>query len=137
VFDSQQGHNVFLFSTASRPALGPTQLPLRWVPAVKRQGREAHYSPPTSDEVKNGGVVDPLLHTSSWRGAYWKLNTATVSGLLNLTCSLVYQFSSYGEAEFRIMKVTLLYREASAHSNCYWYNVRGKRYRPCFPCWHF
>jgi hypothetical protein len=47
----------FLFSTASRPALGLTHPPIQWVPAalspgVKRQGREADYSPPTSAEVK-------------------------------------------------------------------------------------
>jgi hypothetical protein len=47
----------FLFSTSSRPALGPTPPPIQWVPGalsreVKRQGREADHSPPTSTEVK-------------------------------------------------------------------------------------
>jgi hypothetical protein len=47
----------FLFSTSSRPALGPTQPPIQWVPGhlspgVKGPGREADYSPPTSAEVK-------------------------------------------------------------------------------------
>jgi hypothetical protein len=47
----------FLFSTASRPALGPTQPPIQWVPGalspgVKRQEREADHSPPISAEVK-------------------------------------------------------------------------------------
>jgi hypothetical protein len=37
---------IFLFSTASRPVLGPTQPPIQWVPGtlspgVKRSGREA------------------------------------------------------------------------------------------------
>jgi hypothetical protein len=46
-----------LFSTSSRLALGPTQPPIQWVPGVlspgvKRQGREADHSPPTSAEVK-------------------------------------------------------------------------------------
>jgi hypothetical protein len=46
----------FLFSTSSRLALGPTQPPIQWVqvgffPRVKRPGREADHSPPTSAEV--------------------------------------------------------------------------------------
>jgi hypothetical protein len=41
----------------SRPALGSTQPPIQWVtggsfPGVKRPGREADHSPPTSAEVK-------------------------------------------------------------------------------------
>jgi hypothetical protein len=46
----------FFFSTSSRPVLVPTQPPIQWVlgtlsPGVKRQGRVAHHSPPTSAEV--------------------------------------------------------------------------------------
>jgi len=48
----------FLFATVSLPALGPTQLPIQSVPSapsprVKRPGREADHSLPTSAEVKN------------------------------------------------------------------------------------
>jgi hypothetical protein len=47
----------FLFSTSFRSALGPTQPPIKWVPGalfpgVKRPGREADQSLPTSAEVK-------------------------------------------------------------------------------------
>jgi hypothetical protein len=42
----------FHFSMSSKPALGPTQPPIQWVPGVKRPGREADHSPPTSAEVK-------------------------------------------------------------------------------------
>jgi hypothetical protein len=50
---SQEG---FSFSTASRLAVGPTQPPIQWVLGalsmeVKRPGREADGSPPTSAEV--------------------------------------------------------------------------------------
>jgi hypothetical protein len=51
------GAGNFLFITVSRAALGPTQPPIQWVPGalslgVKRPGREADHSPPSSAEVK-------------------------------------------------------------------------------------
>jgi hypothetical protein len=57
-FDSQRGLETFLFTTASRTALGPTQPPIQWVPGtlslgVKRLGREADHLRPSSVEVKN------------------------------------------------------------------------------------
>jgi hypothetical protein len=57
-FDSRRGLGIFLFTTASRTALGPTQPPIQWVPralslGVKRPGREADHSPPSRAEVKN------------------------------------------------------------------------------------
>jgi hypothetical protein len=52
-FESRQGLRIFLFATASRPAVGPTQPPIQWVPRVKWPGREVDYSPPFSAEVKN------------------------------------------------------------------------------------
>jgi hypothetical protein len=56
-FDSRQ-YKIFPFSTASRPTLGPTHPPIQWVPGalspvLKRPGREAYHSSPTSAEVKN------------------------------------------------------------------------------------
>jgi hypothetical protein len=52
------GLGILLLTTASSTALGPTQPPIQWVPGalsleVKRPGREAHHSPPSSAEVKN------------------------------------------------------------------------------------
>jgi hypothetical protein len=69
------GLGIFLFTTASRTALGPTQPSIQWVPralslGVKRSGREADHSSPSSAEVK--GCVELYLHspnTPSWRGA--------------------------------------------------------------------
>jgi hypothetical protein len=57
-FDSRRGLGIFLFTTASRMALGPTQPPVQWVPGtlslgVKQPGREAYHSPPSSAEVKH------------------------------------------------------------------------------------
>jgi hypothetical protein len=49
---------MFIFSTASRTALELTQPPIQWVteglsPGIKRPGREADHSTPSSAEVKN------------------------------------------------------------------------------------
>jgi hypothetical protein len=37
-FESRQRLGTFLFTTASRPALGPTHLPIQWVPGGKVAG---------------------------------------------------------------------------------------------------
>jgi hypothetical protein len=66
-FDSRRGLGIFLFTTAvSGTALGPTQPPIQCVPGalslgVKRPGREADHSPPTSAEVKEW--VELYLHS--------------------------------------------------------------------------
>jgi hypothetical protein len=56
-----RGGKNFHFSLSSRPALGPTQPPIQWVPGplspgVKWPGREANNSAPTSAEVKKTWV---------------------------------------------------------------------------------
>jgi hypothetical protein len=55
-FDSRRGLGIFLFITAYRPALEPTQPPIQCVLGalslgVKRLGREADHSPPSSAEI--------------------------------------------------------------------------------------
>jgi hypothetical protein len=50
----------FIFNTACRPTVGPTQPPIQWVPGVKLPGRESDHSPPTSAEVKK-----PCNYTST------------------------------------------------------------------------
>jgi hypothetical protein len=65
-FDSRRGLGIFLFTTASRQALGPTQPSTQWIPGalslgVKRPGREADHLPPSSAEVKE--CVDLYLHS--------------------------------------------------------------------------
>jgi hypothetical protein len=37
-FDSRRGLGIFLFTTASRTALGPTQPPIQWVPEALSPG---------------------------------------------------------------------------------------------------
>jgi hypothetical protein len=72
-WDSIPGRGKKFFSTAFRSALGPTQLPIQWVPQslsprVKHPGREADGSPPSS-VISNGGATPTLSNTFSWRGA--------------------------------------------------------------------
>jgi hypothetical protein len=52
-FESRQGLGIFLFTTAFRTALRPTQPPIQCVPGalslgVKRAGRKADHSPAPS-----------------------------------------------------------------------------------------
>jgi hypothetical protein len=69
------GLGILLFTTASRMALWPTQLPIQWLSGalslgVKRPGREADHSSPPSAEVKE--LVELYLNSpikASWRGA--------------------------------------------------------------------
>jgi hypothetical protein len=65
---------IFLLSVVPRPALGPIQSLMQWIPAaislgVKQPDREADHSPPSSVDVKNGGAIPPLLSMSSWLSA--------------------------------------------------------------------
>jgi hypothetical protein len=59
-------------------ALGPTQLPIQWVPGalflgLKLLGREADHSPPSCAEVKEWvGLHLHSPNTPSWRGAQLK-----------------------------------------------------------------
>jgi hypothetical protein len=66
-FGYRQGKTIFLYSTASKSALGTTQPPIQCVPRVlslriKRQQREADHTPPSNTEVKNGGAIPQLPH---------------------------------------------------------------------------
>jgi hypothetical protein len=65
-FNSWQGLGIFLFTTASRMAVGPTQPPIQWAPdtlslGVKWLGCEADHSPPSSAEVIE--YVELFLHS--------------------------------------------------------------------------
>jgi hypothetical protein len=69
-FDSQHGQDFSLLP-ASILALGSTQPPIQCVlgvifPEVKWMRCEADHLPPSSVKVKNGGVIPPLPHMSSW-----------------------------------------------------------------------
>jgi hypothetical protein len=75
-FNYRQGQQIFLYSTASRPALGPSQPPIQWVPVVfsprvKRPGCMADHSFPPGAEVKNDAAIPTCTsHVPSSRATY-------------------------------------------------------------------
>jgi hypothetical protein len=93
-FESWQGLGICLFTTPSRAALGPPQPPIQWVSGalslgVKRPGREANHSPPSSQRVR--GAIPPLPNKPSWCGAQLKHRdnfTLLYFTLLHFTYSL-------------------------------------------------
>jgi hypothetical protein len=97
-FDSRLCLGIFLFTTASRTALGPTQPPIQWVPGalslgVKRPGRGSDHSPPSSAEVKE--CVELYLHspnTPPWRGAHLRKAQGQRLPLLYLPVSYLSRY---------------------------------------------
>jgi hypothetical protein len=83
---------IFLFTTASRTALGPTQPLIQWVQGalslrVKRPGREADHLPPSITEVKE--CVEPFLHSPiRLHGVVLSLSKSTGTNCNFATCAV-------------------------------------------------
>jgi hypothetical protein len=107
-FDSRRGLGMFLFTTASRTALEPSQSPIQWVTGVlslgvKRPGREADHSPPSSTEVTEW--VELYLHspnTPPWRGAQLKHRDNFIF-TLTVPCETTIIKNSYFICKVRIL----------------------------------
>jgi hypothetical protein len=99
-FYSRRGLGIFLFTTASKTAMGPTQLPIQLVQValslgVKRPESEADHSPPSSVEVKE--LVELHLHSPNmppWRGAKFKKSTGTTLPYLGTKWPLIQTFKA-------------------------------------------
>jgi hypothetical protein len=118
-FDSRRGLAIFLFTTASRTALGSTQPPIQWVPGalslgVKQPGREADQSLLSSAEVKEW--VELYHHSPSmppWRGAQLKhrnnfTSPFTFTEHRKLPVTEIYMRIDYQNSELR-MKVQVIF----------------------------
>jgi hypothetical protein len=99
-FESREGLGIFLFTNASRPALGPTQPPIQWVPGapsleVKRSRREADHSPPSSAEVKKAWSYNftPQYAFMEWSSVNKKKITETNLPLRFTKMYIYYGFS--------------------------------------------
>jgi hypothetical protein len=102
---------IFLFTIASRTALGSTQPPIQWVPGalslgVKWPGHEANHSPPSSSEAKN-----------EWR------STSTPQYAVLAWCSAKAQGELY----------LYLYRHAGCLTNSFTVNYKVLRRSVYFP----
>jgi hypothetical protein len=91
-FDFRRVLGTFLFTTASRTALGSTQPPIQWVPValslgVKRPEREADNSPPSSAGVKNA-----WSYTSTPQYAFMAWCSVKAQGQLYLYLLLLIYF---------------------------------------------
>jgi len=67
-----RGLGIFLFTTASRTALGTTQPPIQWVAGalslgVKRPGSEVDHSSSSADVKNAWSYTSTPPVTSSWR----------------------------------------------------------------------
>jgi hypothetical protein len=70
-FHLLRGPESILFSKTPRPVLGPTQLPIQWVPwtlsaVVKQLGREADHSPSPAPRLRMSAAV-PIHPYGLWR----------------------------------------------------------------------
>jgi hypothetical protein len=59
----------FLFPTASRPALEPSQPPIQTTPRALSLGARETVSPPSISEVKEGAAIQVFPHMSPWHSA--------------------------------------------------------------------
>jgi hypothetical protein len=53
------GFSKKLFSIEIFSEMCPTELPIQWIPGLKRPGSEADHSPSSSAEVKNASSYTP------------------------------------------------------------------------------
>jgi hypothetical protein len=118
-FDPRQRQRIFPLASVSRPAMGPTQPPVQWVPgspfpkAKVRPGCNADHSPPSSTEVENEELYLLSLQAPAWR----------VAGLFYFLLFTFYQHTLHKIKEFRAEgfsgcpNITSILRTIAIHKN--------------------
>jgi hypothetical protein len=102
-------HN-FQTSSGAHPASYPMGSGGAFSQEVKRQGRDAYHSLPSSAEMENRTAITPLPHTSSWCDTYL---TYHKENLLYFT--LLYFTSNYvPTASFHSLSYSLLINKPSS-----------------------
>jgi hypothetical protein len=91
-----RGWEIFLPTTASRPAMGLTQTPFQWVPGalslgVKQGGHKADHSPPSSAEVNNAWNYTSTPHLPSRCDAHLKhRDNFTFTTIITITATVIF-----------------------------------------------
>jgi hypothetical protein len=128
-FDSWRGLWIFLFTTASRTALGPTQPPIQWVPGalslgIKRPGCEADHSPPSNAEVKEW--VELYLHFPI------RLHGVALSKSAGTTLTFSYVSNSLGGPLSRRCMWDVQFKLHALTSAIHW-GLISCTFRPLYP----
>jgi hypothetical protein len=80
VFESRVGPEIILSSKSSRPPPGPNDLPIQWVPGVKKPGREVdHFLQVPELKMTTATPLLPLYVFVAWTGKNsWPLKMGTI-----------------------------------------------------------
>jgi hypothetical protein len=136
-FTSWKGVGIFLLTTESRLALGPTQLPIQWVPGtlslgVKQWGHEAHHSTPSSAKVKNvwSYTSTPQYAFMAWSSV--KKRTGTTLPLPYLPLNMV-MYTCLLYFKTRLKRCMLVIRIQVRLCCLKWYVTKLPKTVPCTP----